>query len=155
MLPKKRTHQLSFYKSRGALKFKIDWFFPEDGIAMAFFTAWVNPSHQTQDCRRANMKLNWWFSKNSNVESHTIKSYHQEIKQQDQNDSKIAPKILNSFGRSLCLVSVWVLGFWDRTLCILLLTETIAGVFYYLTPAIVTVCQCRKCTWAHFIGRLI
>ena len=28
----------------------------------------------------------------------------------------------------------------------LLLTETIAGVFYYLTPAIVTVCQCRKCT---------
>ena len=91
----------------------LDWFFPEDGIAMAFFTAWVNPSHQTQDCRWANMKLNWWFSKNSNVESHTIKSYHQEIKQQDQNDSKI----LNLFSWSLCLVSVWGPGLWDRTLC--------------------------------------
>ena len=68
---------------REELKFKtvLDWFFPEDGIEMAFFTAWVNPSHQAQDCRRANMKLNWWFGKNSNVESHTTKSYHQEIKQ--------------------------------------------------------------------------
>ena len=95
----------------------LDWFFPEDGMAMAFFTAWVNPSHQTQDCRWANMKLNWWFSKNSDVESRTIKSYPKEIKQQDQNDSKIAPKILNLLGRILYLWSVWGPGLCNRTLC--------------------------------------